>query len=103
MCVCFAGSTVGQAVVIYAASKGIKTINILRKRNDWDDYVNHLQGLGAGLVVNEDFARTPVSAVHSTRHPTPHLFLRDVLHAVTAATVGHRTQMCSPLMAAHLV
>ncbi len=55
-----AGSTVGQAVIVYAASKGIKTVNILRRRDDWDDYVNHLQGLGATLVVTEEFAATPV-------------------------------------------
>ena len=55
-----AGSTVAQAVIIHAASKGIKTVNILRRRDNWDEYVNHLQGLGATLVVAEDFANTPV-------------------------------------------
>ncbi len=58
-----AGSTVGQAVIVYAASKGIKTVNIMRARDNWDDMVKHLQGLGATLVVKEDFAQTPVSVV----------------------------------------
>ena len=47
-----AGSTVGQAVIQYAAARGVKTVNILRKNNDWADIVNHLQGLGAGKYHN---------------------------------------------------
>lgn len=41
-------STVGQAVVQYAAAAGIHTVNIARKRDDWANHVYHLQGLGAG-------------------------------------------------------
>jgi len=41
-------STVGQCVIQYAAAKGVKTVNIARRHNDWDNRVHHLQGLGAG-------------------------------------------------------
>jgi len=53
-----AASTVGQAVVIYAASKGIKTVNIMRLRDDYEDIVNHLQGYGGSVFVTDDFAST---------------------------------------------
>jgi hypothetical protein len=53
-------------VIVHAASKGIKTINILRKRDNWDEYVNHLYGQGATVVVNEEFAQTPVRSWRCT-------------------------------------
>ena len=43
-----AGSTVGQAVIQYAAAAGVKTVNIMRKTSDWENKVTYLQGLGAG-------------------------------------------------------
>jgi NADPH:quinone reductase-like Zn-dependent oxidoreductase len=45
-----AGSTVGQAIIQYAAAAGIRTVNIMRKSNEWASIVNHLQGLGAGML-----------------------------------------------------
>lgn len=44
-----AASTVGQAVVQLAASRGIRTVNIMRRRDDHDDIVNHFHGLGADV------------------------------------------------------
>lgn len=64
-------STVGQAVVQYAAAAGIHTVNIARKRDDWANHVYHLQGLGAGVVVDEDFARTPAFAKTLADLPGP--------------------------------
>jgi len=57
-----AGSTVGQCVIQYAAAKGAKTVNIMRPADGWDDRVYHLQGRGAGVVVNDAYARTPAFA-----------------------------------------
>lgn len=55
-------SSVGQAVVQYAAKHGLKTINIVNFTPDWDKTVPHLQGLGATIVVNEKYATTPAFA-----------------------------------------
>lgn len=47
------GSTVGQAIIQIANSKGFRTINILRNHPDWTKVVQHLQGLGATTVVTD--------------------------------------------------
>lgn len=73
-----AGSTVGQAVIQLAASKGVKTINILRARDNWEDFVNHMHGLGATIVVNEDFSRTPEFGALIADLPAPKLGLNSV-------------------------
>ena len=41
-----ASSLVGQAVVQYAAAAGLKTVNIMPARPDWDNFVYHLQASG---------------------------------------------------------
>jgi len=48
-----AGSAVGQAVVAYAASKGIKTINIVSPKDDFAAVSKQLTALGATSVVSE--------------------------------------------------
>lgn len=73
-----AASTVGQAVIQIAAARGLSTVNILRQRDDHDDIVNHLQGLGAGLVVTEDIARTPAFKKLLSDLPGPKLGLNSV-------------------------
>jgi len=55
-------STVGQAVIQIAKARGIKTISLIRDREDPNAYqslVNELKSLGADIVVSESFARTP--------------------------------------------
>jgi trans-2-enoyl-CoA reductase len=54
-----ASSLVGQAIVQYAASAGAKTVNIMPQVDNFDNLSHHLQGLGAGPVVSDAFARTP--------------------------------------------
>lgn len=80
-----AGSAVGQAVVQYAASKGLKTVNIMRHRDDWDDVVNHLQGLGAHIVVTDEFAQTPEFTALLSDLPSPKLGLTSVGGSSTAS------------------
>lgn len=70
-----AGSTVAQAVVQLAAKRGIKTVNIMRERADQDDYIAHLQGLGATVVVDSEFAKTPEFAALMKDLPAPKLAL----------------------------
>ncbi len=48
-----ASSTVAQAVIQVAASKGVRTLNIARQGPDWSKLVSHLQALGAATVVSE--------------------------------------------------
>jgi len=73
-----AASTVGQAVVQLAAARGIRTVNIMRHRDDHDDIVNHFHGLGADIVVDEDFARSREFAALLADLPAPKLGLNSV-------------------------
>lgn len=91
-----AASTVGQAVIQLAAARGIKTVNILRQRDDYEDVVNHFHGLGATLVVDEDLARTPAFADLLKDLPAPKLGLNSVGGAAAtsvAKALGHGATM----------
>lgn len=78
-------STVGQAVVQYAAARGAKSINIMRQNNDWANSVYHLQGLGATQVVNEEYAGTPAFKALLADLPAPKLGLNCVGGAAATA------------------
>lgn len=54
-----AASGPGLALIQYAAARGLLPIAIARKSSGWSDIVYHLQGLGARIVVDDDYARTP--------------------------------------------
>ena len=82
------GSIVGQAVVQAAAARGLRTVNILPGRpGDWAEVVYHLQGLGATLVVDEAFARTPAFAKLLADLPPPKLGI-DAAGGSAAASVA---------------
>ncbi|KAJ7180484.1 hypothetical protein C8R46DRAFT_1069601 [Mycena filopes] len=49
-----ANSAVGQAVIQIAASKGLKTLNLVRSRPDLADLTKKLKGLGATEVLTYD-------------------------------------------------
>ncbi|KAJ7432641.1 hypothetical protein B0H11DRAFT_2154665 [Mycena galericulata] len=49
-----ANSAVGQAVIQIAASRGLKTLNLVRKRPDLADLTNRLKTLGATEVLTYD-------------------------------------------------
>ncbi|KAL6063745.1 enoyl-[acyl-carrier-protein] reductase, mitochondrial-like [Balamuthia mandrillaris] len=46
-----ANSAVGQAFMQLANLRGVKTINIVRKRENWDQLVERMKGYGAYIVV----------------------------------------------------
>uniref|UniRef100_A0ABM0M033 Trans-2-enoyl-CoA reductase, mitochondrial-like n=1 Tax=Saccoglossus kowalevskii TaxID=10224 RepID=A0ABM0M033_SACKO len=48
-----ANSGCGQAAIQIAAARGIKTINIVRQRSDFDDVCQHLKDLGATEVISD--------------------------------------------------
>ncbi|KAJ3148988.1 hypothetical protein HDU89_003989 [Geranomyces variabilis] len=54
-----ANSGVGQAVIQLANAWGIRTVNIVRPRPNFDELKSELQALGADLVITEDEARRP--------------------------------------------
>eukprot|EP01113_Clastostelium_recurvatum_P039307 TRINITY_DN598_c0_g1_i2.p1 TRINITY_DN598_c0_g1~~TRINITY_DN598_c0_g1_i2.p1 ORF type:complete len:368 (-),score=109.35 TRINITY_DN598_c0_g1_i2:39-1115(-) len=54
-----ANSMVGCAVIQIAKSRGLKTINIIRERPDFDATVERLKSYGGDIVVSEKYARTP--------------------------------------------
>ncbi|KAJ7695193.1 hypothetical protein B0H17DRAFT_1056761 [Mycena rosella] len=49
-----ANSAVGQAVIQIAASRGLKTLNLVRQRPDLDDLTRKLKALGATKVLTYD-------------------------------------------------
>ncbi|KAJ6518616.1 hypothetical protein C8R45DRAFT_884592 [Mycena sanguinolenta] len=49
-----ANSAVGQAVIQIAASQGLKTLNLVRKRPNFDDLTKKLKDLGATEVLTYD-------------------------------------------------
>ncbi|KAJ7439851.1 NAD(P)-binding protein [Mycena latifolia] len=49
-----ANSAVGQAVIQIAASRGLKTLNLVRKRPDLDDLTSKLKALGGTEVLTYD-------------------------------------------------
>ena len=51
-----------MANVQYAAAKGLLTVNIMRPRGDWGAIVNHMQGQGATIVVDEDYLNCGITA-----------------------------------------
>lgn len=49
-----ANSTVGQYIISIAKQKGVKTVNIVRDRPDWQETVDALTNLGADLVATPE-------------------------------------------------
>lgn len=89
-------SSVGQAVVQYAAKHGIKTVNIVNFTPDWDKTVPHLQGLGATIVVNDKYASTPAFAKLVKDLPAGRLGLNSVggkAASAVAKALGEGAQM----------
>lgn len=70
-----ANSIVGQYVIQIARSKGLKTINIVRKRDNWSDVAADLKELGADLVATPESVRN--DAKDAGLHP-PKLALNCV-------------------------
>eukprot|EP01094_Clydonella_sp_ATCC50884_P013603 TRINITY_DN2388_c0_g1_i1.p1 TRINITY_DN2388_c0_g1~~TRINITY_DN2388_c0_g1_i1.p1 ORF type:complete len:362 (+),score=113.06 TRINITY_DN2388_c0_g1_i1:88-1173(+) len=54
-----ANSMVGQCVVQLAKARGIRTINIIRDRPNWEEAVEMLKAQGGDIAVTESYARTP--------------------------------------------
>eukprot|EP00798_Chlamydomonas_sp_ICE-L_P029137 gene29137-32355_t len=57
-----ANSAVGQMVIQLARSMGVRTINIIRERDDWDETVANLKAQGADVVTTEQDARQNAKA-----------------------------------------
>jgi len=73
-----ANSMVGLSVVQLAASMGVKTINIIRKRSDYDELVERMKGYGAFIVCSDDYIRTAEFRKMISDLPKPKLALNCV-------------------------
>jgi trans-2-enoyl-CoA reductase len=73
-----ANSMVGTSVIQIAASRGIKTINIIRQRSDSDVLIERLKEYGAYLVVDDEYIRTPEFRKLISDIPKPKLALNGV-------------------------
>jgi len=54
-----AGSHVGRSVIQMAKQRGITTINVLRLRPNFDQFVEQIKGAGGYMAVSEDYIGTP--------------------------------------------
>jgi mitochondrial enoyl-[acyl-carrier protein] reductase / trans-2-enoyl-CoA reductase len=57
-----ANSAVGQYVIAMARAQGVKTINIVRDRPNWQEAVDELEALGADLVASPEMVREAAKA-----------------------------------------
>jgi len=73
-----ANSMVGLAVVQIAKSRGIKTINIIRDRPDYENTVNLIKGLGGDVACTEKYLRTPAFKTLIAEFAAPKLALNCV-------------------------
>ncbi|EFA76940.1 trans-2-enoyl-CoA reductase [Heterostelium album PN500] len=73
-----ASSMVGLSVIQIAKSRGVKTINVIRRGPDFDDQVQRLKGLGGDIVVDEDYVRSPEFQRLISDLPRPRLALNAV-------------------------
>lgn len=68
-------SMVGLCVMQIAASRGIKTINVIRDRPDHEDMVEKMKAWGGYIVVTESYLRTPKFRQLISDLPKPKLAL----------------------------
>jgi len=73
-----ANSMVGLSVVQLAAARGIKSINIIRRRSDYDELVEKMKQYGAYIVVADDYIRTAEFRKLISDLPKPKLALNCV-------------------------
>lgn len=64
-----ANSMVGLSVIQIAAARGIKTINVIRGRSDYDELVERMKNYGAYIVCDDSYVRCSVSThTHDATH-----------------------------------
>ncbi|XP_028327234.1 enoyl-[acyl-carrier-protein] reductase, mitochondrial [Gouania willdenowi] len=73
-----ANSGVGQAVIQIAASRGLKTINIVRDRTEFPALSDRLKAIGASHVITEETLRRPEMKELFKMCPRPKLALNGV-------------------------
>jgi len=73
-----ANSMVGLSVIQIAASRGIKSINIIRRRSDYQDLVERMKEYGAWIVCADDYIRTAEFRTLISDLPKPKLALNCV-------------------------
>ncbi|XP_060114492.1 enoyl-[acyl-carrier-protein] reductase, mitochondrial [Heteronotia binoei] len=95
-----ANSGAGQAVIQIAAAKGIKTINVVRDRPNFQELSDRLKSLGADCVITEEALRKPEMKDLFQKIPKPLLaldavggknateMLRHLQHKGTMVTYG---------------
>jgi len=73
-----ANSMVGLSAMQIATNMGVKTINIIRKRTDYDELVERMKNYGGYMVISDDYARTPEFRKLIADLPKPKLALNCV-------------------------
>lgn len=73
-----ANSMVGVSVIQLANNLGVKSINIIRRRTDYDNLVERLKSYGAYIVVGDDYLRTAEFRKLISDLPKPKLALNCV-------------------------
>jgi len=73
-----ANSMVGMSALQIAASRGIKSINIIRRRSDYTELVERMKNYGAYIVIGDDYVRTAEFRKLISDLPKPKLALNCV-------------------------
>ncbi|KAI9013035.1 hypothetical protein BC832DRAFT_589997 [Gaertneriomyces semiglobifer] len=72
-------SGVGQAVIQIAKSMGVKTVNVIRNRPNFDEVAESLKARGADIVITEEATRLPdTKKLLKSLGPPPRLALNCV-------------------------
>ena len=82
-----ANSSVGQAVIQIAKELGLRTINIVRQRDNMEMLIAKLQNLGGTHVVTDEFLRSQAMKDLMKNLPKPKLALNCVGGKVVAELV----------------
>jgi len=73
-----ANGMVGLSVVQIAAAMGLKSINIIRQRSDYNELVERIKAYGGYVAVSDDYVRTPEFRSLIADLPKPKLALNAV-------------------------
>jgi len=88
-----ANSMTGLSVIQIAASRGVKTINIIRRaRTDYPALVERMKQYGATVVIGDDYSRTSEFRKLISDQPKPKL----ALNCVGGATATEMARLLAP-------
>jgi len=87
-----ANSAVGMSVMQIASQRGIKSINIIRRRSDYEELVEHMKQYGAYIACSDEYIRTAEFRKLISDLPKPKL----ALNCIGGDTVTEMSRLLAP-------